>query len=64
MLLGTPGLVDGFGDHLTIDQLELGGRDFLGHYDTVIAKDANAIANAQYLCDFLELHGRVASAQL
>jgi hypothetical protein len=48
-----PGLVEGFGDHSTIDQLELVGRDFLGHYDTVIAKNANAIANAQHLCDFL-----------
>jgi len=31
-------------------------RDFLGHNNPVIAKHANAIANIEYLHEFLDLH--------
>jgi hypothetical protein len=46
-------LVDQVRHHLTTDKLELCLRDLLRHNHSVIAKHSNAVANTQYLDEFL-----------
>ena len=47
--------MDQFRHRLTMDQLELRLRDFLCHNHSIITKYPNALADKQYIYEFIEL---------